>query len=366
MTRALALLAIVACSSPPTPIRPIRQPLVAPDAAPPPVVVAPDAAPAIPWLRGSTHVHAKPSGDSTTEVPSVIAWYEQHGYDFIALTDHNQVTEVDGDTTGSIATRAPAKGLIVLAGTELTFNPSVCLPQDKDTKCRIHVNALGVTRRPVGKLEWADRKTDQRLAMYERALATATDLGGLAQLNHPQWQWGMTADLLIALGKRGYKLVEIANRQFDTWNAGDATHPSVEALWDAALTAGVDLWGVSSDDAHDYQEDGGGEYPAGGGWIMVHAERDPAAILAAIAAGRFYASTGVTLARAEADHGELVVEVDPASPGDHTIAFVSAGQVVQAVTARSARAEIPAGGYVRAVVRRLGDGAMAWVQPARR
>ena len=39
--------------------------------------------------------------------------------------------------------------------------------------------------------------------------------------------------------------------------------------------------------------------PAGGGWIMVDAPRDPRAILAAIEEGRFYASTGVVLARAE-------------------------------------------------------------------
>jgi hypothetical protein len=48
------------------------------------------------WLKGSTHVHAAPSGDSGTDVPSVIAWYEAHGYDFIVLTDHNRVTRIDG------------------------------------------------------------------------------------------------------------------------------------------------------------------------------------------------------------------------------------------------------------------------------
>jgi hypothetical protein len=364
-----SVLICVGCSAGPEPASPSPTPIAAIDAAPvdaAPAVETPDAGAPISYLRGSTHVHAKPSGDSTTEIASVIAWYEQHGYDFIVLSDHNRVTEVGGDTTGKVAVRAPESGLIVLAGVELTFNPSVCLPQDVDMKCRIHVNAIGVTKRPIDKIEWADRETDQRLAMYARALTTTQDLGGIAQLNHPQWQWGMQADLLTELGRRGYLLVEIANRQFDNWNAGDLTHPSMEALWDAALTAGVDIWGVASDDAHDYEENGGGRYPAGGGWVMVRAARDPDAIKAALAAGHFYSSTGVTLSRADHAGHELIVEVDASSAGDHAISFVSDGKLLDAVTARSARIEIPAGRYVRAVVRRLSDNAMAWTQPARR
>ena len=46
------------------------------------------------WLKGSTHVHARPSGDSSTPIADVVVWYEQRGYDFIVLTDHNRVSEV--------------------------------------------------------------------------------------------------------------------------------------------------------------------------------------------------------------------------------------------------------------------------------
>jgi hypothetical protein len=97
----------------------------------------------------------------------------------------------------------------------------------------------------------------------------------------------------------------------------------------------------------------------------VHAHRDPHAILEAIAAGRFYASTGVELAHAEATNGELVVEVAPSDPGHTTIAFVENGKIVETVTGKSARRTIPQAGYVRAVVTR-DDGKQAWVQPARR
>src|SRR5262249_52000986 len=151
------------------------------------------------------------------------------------------------------------------------------------------INAIGVRGRPDGKIPWDEHATKDRLGTYTLAIDEARALGGLAQINHPQWHWGMTPELLIALAGRGAVLYEIWNKQFATWNQGDADHLSTEALWDAALTGGATLWAVASDDAHDY-DDGHGTYPAGGAWVMVHAVPRAEAIVAALQAGDFYAS----------------------------------------------------------------------------
>jgi len=73
------------------------------------IVATVDAAPIAPsgpsCGQGSTHVHARPSGDSTASIPDVLRWYEQRHYDFIVLSDHNRVSELDraaptpGETT---------------------------------------------------------------------------------------------------------------------------------------------------------------------------------------------------------------------------------------------------------------------------
>ena len=357
----VALLLLAACGAaaeaPRTTTTPIPAPLAPSDAASDAVPV--DTPPPLPtdevWLKGSTHVHERASGDSSEPLGKVITWYEERHYDFIVVTDHNKVTE-------------PQQGssLIVIAGTELTFNPSGCLPEgDKSKKCRIHVNGLGVTERPAGKIEWANRHTHDRLAMYEAAIDEAHKLGArVVQINHPQWYWGMTGDLLAELAQKGAGLVEIANVQFTTWNQGDADHPSTEKIWDDALGKGAMIWGVASDDAHDY-EDAHGKWPAGGGWVVVKARRDPQAILASLAAGRFYSSTGVVLTRAEPESGELVVEVGPDERGSYVIEFVENGKLADRVVGKSARRAIPQSGYLRAVVTR-DDGAKAWVQPVRR
>lgn len=356
------LFALAACSSSPdappgvvatAPATPL------PDAAPP----APAKAPEV-WLKGSTHVHAKASGDSKTPIPEVIEWYEARGYDFIVITDHNQVSELDTsvETTGKPWLRDPSRGLLVLSGIEWTQNINGCRPAgDPSNKCRIHMNQLGVTARPRTKLKgWITQGTE-RLALYGTALDAGKDFGGIVQVNHPQWFWGMNEALLVELAKRGVVLYEVWNKAFAKWNPGDADHPSTDALWDAALMRGATLWGVASDDAHHYNDTG--KYPAGGAWVSVKARRDPQAILDALRAGQFYASTGVVLERADVERGELVVEISAADPS-HSITFIENGKRTT-VSGKTARRPVPVNGYVRAVVERA-DGARAWTQPARR
>lgn len=376
---AIFLCVLVTCAAPDVLPTQKTSPVVidaAPDAAPIDAEIAAiEAAVTVPsapevWLKGSTHVHARPSGDSMTPIPDVLRWYEQRQYDFIVLTDHNRISELDAQapTPGEVALRAPDArgGLIVFAGIELTHNPSNCIPAgDASGKCRIHVNLLGTTGRTAGKLEWANRKTSERIAKYDAALEAQKSLGGIAQINHPNWFWGISGDLLAELARRGFTLVEISNMAFADWNDGDKDHAGLDAVWDAALVQGANIWGVASDDAHDYSGAAGATYPAGGGWIVVKAVREPQAILASIAAGKFYASTGVVLGRVEVDAGDLVVEVDPGQTGSYTIDWIENGKRTARVETRSARRPIPQTGYVRALVTR-DDGKQAWVQPARR
>lgn len=358
------LLALAACSSStdqPAPATPASTPDATITSAPP---ATPGPTTTEVWLRGSTHVHAKASGDSKTPLAEVIEWYEKRDYDFIVLTDHNQVSELDLalDTTGKPWLRDPSKGLIVIAGIEWTQNINGCTPVgDPNKKCRIHLNQLGVRERPRRKITgWRDPTPRDRLAIYDTALAAGRSFGGILQVNHPQWFWGMNEQLLVDLNKRGIVLYELWNKAFRQWNPGDADHPSTEALWDAALARGATLWGVASDDAHHYNDTG--KYPAGGAWVSVKSRRDPQAILDALAAGRFYASTGVALSRAEVERGELVVEIAATDPAN-SITFVDNGNRTT-VLGKTARHPVPGSGYVRAVVER--DGAKAWTQPARR
>jgi hypothetical protein len=189
--------------------------------------------------------------------------------------------------------------------------------------------------------------------------------------------------LLAELGRRGAVLVEVANQAFARWNPGTETYPSAEAIWDQALSAGVVLWGVASDDAHHYHdaaarmrraasappERRGPVYPAGTGFVMVRAERDPAAIRQALERGEFYGSTGVLLSAVErvSTREQATLTVAVKSPGEHEITFIGTqggkgGQTLGTEQGRRASYTLAEPGYVRAVVSDA-EGRKAWVQP---
>ena len=317
------------------------------------------------WLKGQTHVHSGNSGDSRTPPEEVARWYAARGYDFIVLTDHNRVTRLPP---------GPAGALLVLPGVELTQNLETCDPApEPGLPCLLHVNALVLAEPRADHPPWRPTGSPRRVDLYRSAIDEAHRLGGIAQINHPNLAFGAADPALLAeLARHGAALVEIANMAFDSLNQGDAAHPSVEALWDAALTQGVTLWGVASDDAHHYADAeaararGEPVFTGDRGFVMVRARREAAAIRAALARGEFYSSTGVLLERAEAAGGALVVAVAAGSPGPHRFTFVGpGGKVLAEADGREARFELaaaPAPGYVRAVVTD-GTGRKAWVQP---
>jgi len=293
----------------------------------------------------------------------VVRWYREHDFDFVVFTDHNRVAP-------SLRSTRP----LVLSGVELTQNLRDCVPPPAPgEQCLLHVNGLLLDRAVVPGLDpWRFEPTRDRRAAYRLAIATATRAGGIAQLNHPNFHHAVDAELLTKLASEdGLRFFEVANGSFDADNAGDARHPSTEALWDHVLTAGGWLYGTATDDAHHYFDAaevaarGRPVYRPGRGFVMVRAALDPASIRAALLRGDFYASSGVLLSGVEVGKGALRIDVADASPGLHACKLIATGgRVLAQGQGRSFRfglAGVPPG-YLRAVVED-GQGRKAWIQP---
>jgi hypothetical protein len=312
------------------------------------------------WLKGQLHAHSSKSPDGSTPPEQVIAWYAEHGFDFVVITDHNVVTEPPQSSSSCLAIR----------GVELTQRIPPCEP-NSDEQCLQHMNALFVEH-PAALEGWHPLTGPTRLAIYEDELRMSAALGGVAQLNHPNYLAGADSAILTELAGKGLRFFELANMQPLSRRRGDATHPSAERKWDDVLSQGLVLYGTATDDAHHFYDArafrGRGEPELNGnlGWVMVHAEKNAPAIRAALERGDFYASDGVLLAKAglSTDGSALEVEVAPSS-GPVQIDFI-AGRAIQHSEGRNGQFALgqARGAFVRAVVTDA-DGRQAWVQPVR-
>ncbi len=299
------------------------------------------------FQKGNIHTHTSWSdGDSLPEV--VYRWYRDHGYNFLAVTDHNSRT--DPLQFKSIEHK---KSFVLIPGEEVTM---------MGAGRQVHVNAL-CTKATIG-----GHHADHQGESLAWAVQKIREQGGVALVNHPNFDWALTASDVAAA--RGAQLLEIESGHPWVHTEGDATHQSHEAIWDALLTQGETFAGVAVDDSHHFR--GPGKDPAhlalpGRAWIEVFAdapERDP--ICAALATGSLYSSTGVVIRRLTVKDDTYVVALGRA---DAKVEFIGKdGVVLQSgapdsegtATYRLVGTEL----YVRARIT-TPDGKRAWTQPSR-
>ena len=321
--------------------------------------------PAPRWYRGNTHAHTVLSGHGDTSPEAVAQWYLDHGYHFLILSEHNRF--IDPDSVALPADRR--EDFILIPGEEVTN--------------RIHTTAMNVD----GLVGWRSDGTTNAEMMQDHVDSTRA-AGGTPILNHPNFQWQVRAEDVLPVRRLHH--FELYNGHPAVHNHGDAEHPSTEALWDTWLTAGLVVYGVSSDDAHYFQDLSAERSNPGRGWVMVEADAlTPDAVTEALEAGRFYATNGVMLADVERGPSRYELAVDTAAtarmlaeerhvghavaegPAGTTIAFIGPeGAVLQETQGLRAAYDVtPEHAYVRARVthrRPTTDGFeafYAWTQP---
>ncbi len=310
-----------------------------------------------PYWKGNLHTHTLWSdGDGFPEM--VADWYKEHGYQFLALSDHNQIQT--GEKWVNVASLHEKEETVeqyrerfgALWVTERNFAgvPQVRLKtlnefgpllEEKDRFLFIpgteitsryliwpvHVNASNV-RSPfvpptgLSVLDVMQRSVDMVLA--QRA---ATGQPMIPHINHPNFGWAITAEDLSQL--RGEKFFEVYNGHPEVHNHGDGSRLGVEQMWDIALALRLSktklgpLYALAVDDAHRYHEFSSGQSNPGRGWIMVRAPKLSAnEIILAMDRGDFYASTGVVLRDVQRQKRRLSVEVEPEPGVTYKIRFI--------------------------------------------
>jgi hypothetical protein len=281
------------------------------------------------WYKGNTHAHTLwDDGDALPQ--DVVAWYRSRGYQFLVLSDHNDRNAMKGGegwiTANGVRTRLiPFDELVKSSSEPGTFAllPGQEIGDAFQGKLVHHaVFNTGRILLPPGGESLRD--------VMSHALRDVAAEGQrlhrpvVAQLSHPNLGWTVSADDLAAVDER---FVEIYSGHPVAQTFGDATHPSVEALWDRALTLrlraekGPMLYGVACDDAHHYS--GRGQAHPGRGWVVVRAkELGGDAIAGAMLAGDFYSSTGIVLEKLIVDDCGMRIRVASESGAHYHIRFL--------------------------------------------
>ncbi len=305
------------------------------------------------WLKGNLHTHTFWSdGDEFPE--SVVQWYKENGYDFLALTDHNVILEgerwrnfphdhaaltkyidkygeewvdmhVHPEEEGVHRVRLktleefrsnyeePGKFLLVM-GNEISNPHAVHLLAFHQDRV---IPAIQGER---DERERMIRETVENLKLYREE----TGRNVHPVLAHPNFTWAITAEMMLSVPD--LRFFEVYNGHPQVHNDGDDYRAGTERIWDIVLShrlangEGEILYGLATDDAHTYH---GGTVGPGKGWVMVRSgELAPEAILDAIDKGDFYASTGVNLKDIRFNGKKLNIEIEPQEGVEYTTEFI--------------------------------------------
>ena len=277
-------------------------------------------APASQWLRGNLHTHTTAS-DGAQPIQKVIADYATLGHDFLAISDHDILTDADDYA------KLDAHGLVLLPGNEVTANGPHLL----------HVGA---------------DKLIEPAADRQQVIDDINTGTGFTVVNHPNWLVDFNHCPFELMDKwQGYAGMEIYNGTIGRLDGS----PYATDKCDRLLSQGRRVWGFAHDDSHLPGAD------VGLGWNVVGtADRSPAGIVAAMRRGCFYPSTGVTISKIEVTGNRIRIESPDA---DRIIAYQQVGREFANVKAATLEVEVPAkASYVRFECLGRGGNA-AWTQP---
>ena len=282
------------------------------------------------WWKGNLHTHSLWSdGD---DYPEMIAdWYKKNGYHFLGISDHNILAEgnrwihIEKNAGGR---RAFEKYLErfgpkwVEHKTEKNI-PKVRLKNFSEYKAKmsvegkfllmqaeeltdrfqgvpIHINATNLKNYipPQGGSSLATVIQNNVNAVLEQRKKTGQPM--FPHINHPNFGWALKPTDMIQL--KGEQFFEVYNGHPAVNNYGDAKHLSTVQIWDIINSYRVGIYklplmfGLATDDAHNYHQIAIGKSNTGRGWVMVKAPALSApSIIEAMEKGDFYSSSGVSL-----------------------------------------------------------------------
>ena len=309
------------------------------------------------WYRGNMHTHSHWSdGDDYLEM--IGQWYRDHDYQFLVFTDHNVLANTerwvsverskggieayeklkakfpelyrqrlaeDGTMEVRLSTFEEVSQVLNQPGEFLLVQGEEISDSFEGKPLHLNAHNLAEVIQPMRGSSVLE--TLQNNVRAVRAQRERTGQPMIIHINHPNFGYAITAEELMLV--RGERFFEVYNGHPAVYNEGDKHHAGTERMWDIILTHRIaelgmpTMFGVGTDDGHNYHDHAHHKSNPGRGWVVVLAEDLSAeSLIGALEAGQFYASSGVALQRIVSSPKEFTVEVKPVKGETYTIEFL--------------------------------------------
>ena len=307
------------------------------------------------WQKGNLHTHSLWSdGDDFPEM--IIQWYKDNEYQFVALSDHNTVSENQNrwykigqreinnktlekykerfgdwveektDDKGTYARLKPyeeyknkleEKDFLVIRSEEVTSGF-----EGKP----VHINVTNIQEKiePFKGKSVLDVMQQTLDAVHEQRKRTNEPM--FAHINHPNFGYGISTDDLKKLN--GERFFELYNGHPAVNNEGNEYHLDTESMWDLINIHYYNndkplMFGIATDDSHNYHQQSTSLSNTGRGWVMVNTKKlETNKIIAQMEAGNFYSSSGIYLKSLVSDNKGVSIEIDPEPNIEYGIHFI--------------------------------------------
>ncbi|MDP4678786.1 MAG: histidinol-phosphatase, partial [Cyclobacteriaceae bacterium] len=299
------------------------------------------------WYKGNLHTHSYWS-DGNQFPEMIMDWYKSRGYQFNVLSDHNKLAIGDywievgsqeiyqnafkdylnkfdsswvdfkldsGKINVRLKTYEEYKPLFEESGKFLIIQSEEIT--DRFENKHVHMNATNIQSMisPQGGNSVVEVMQNNIDAVKKQREETGVPM--IIHLNHPNFHYSVTLEDMIQI--RGERFFEVFNGHPQVHNLGDSIHIGIEEMWDLVNIAYSKenkplLYGLATDDSHNYHIMNSQKSNPGRGWVMVQADALTAeSLINAMEEGKFYSSSGVTLSNIELEGNRLSVEVEAES-----------------------------------------------------
>ncbi len=336
------------------------------------------------WWKGNLHTHSLWSdGDEYPEM--IVDWYKTHGYDFLALSDHNILSlgekwiqpdksrggmeafqkylkrfgeewvetakfdksnkdklkplnlqnpryeELKGEFAVRLKPLNEFRALFEESGEFLLMQSEEITDhfhhEQLGRNLPVHLNATNLLEfvPPQGGDSVEEVLQNNIDAVLEQRERTGQPM--FPHINHPNFGWAVTAEDMMELV--GEKFFEVYNGHPSVRNQGNKLYPSTERMWDIILTKRLAelnmpvMYSVATDDAHNYHKYSSNHSNPGRGWVMVRSRYlTPESLIHAMERGDFYASSGVVVNKINVDKNGINLFLKKDSKIEYTTRFI--------------------------------------------